>query len=322
MNEGRWVPTAAAALPRILTRASPRSARHQLTAGERRPPPARVPRGLWVLRGFAFVTLLAGVGGWLYLADGGARQPAALTAQIDQWLVAQGLGIEQISLEGHRYTPDADIFDALDLVNAGSMLRFSGTDAANRILRLPWVQRVQIRPLVPNGLHVIITERTPYAVWEHDGRHHLIDKTGHRLTTVGATAFADLPRVRGEGAPTASADLHATLSLFPAIAGRLERADRIGGRRWTLQLTGGITVQLPAEHEAAALQTVAALQASHHLLDRAVADIDVRSPGLTLSLAPRTRPAEPALQSGDPQSASGAPPRQSGASTPGMAAPS
>jgi cell division protein FtsQ len=234
------------------------------------------------LRLAALALLTGGASAWLLLATSEVRQPSVLTAHIDQWLAGKGLGIEQVSLEGHRYTTDADIFDALDLANSGSMLRFNGTEAANRMLRLPWVQRVQIKPLVPNGLHVVVTERKPYAVWEHGGRRLLIDKTGHRLASIGSESFADLPRVRGDGAPTAIADLHATLALFPAIETRLASAQRIGARRWALVLSNGVTVQLPAEQEAAALQKLAALQARVALLDRDIAEIDLRGPGLTV----------------------------------------
>ena len=245
---------------------------------------------------FLAITLLIGAAAAGVAIRGGGSPAAsalmaAIVAPIDRWIVAQGFGIDQVSLEGHRFTPDADIFDALDLPNAGSMLRFNGTQAATRILRLPWVSRVQIKPLVPNGLHLVITERTPYAVWERANKRHLIDQTGHVLAAIGSEAFAPLPRVRGDGAQTAAADLHATLALFPAIATRLTVAERIGGRRWVLTLDNGLRVHMPAEQEAAALQHLAALLTLHHLLERDVLEIDLRASGLTVR--PRVAAAAP-----------------------------
>ena len=164
------------------------------------------------------------------------RSPEPLLAQVDRWLVGHGLGIDQVSLEGHRLTSDNDILDALALPAAGSMLLFDGGEAAARIMRLAWIERVQIKPLVPNGLHVVVTERTPYAVWERTGDQqtrqlvdsHLVDKMGHVLGPVTARSYPNLPRIRGEGAAAAAADLHATLSLFPAIAQRLTVSERVG----------------------------------------------------------------------------------------------
>ena len=290
LNQSRWDPPALAAVPRFLApthaaapvsrnAAAPRSASHSKPRRNRR---------LLIFRLTALALLIAASAAGLTFGTSGARQPPALIAHIDQWLAGHGFGIEQVSLEGHRYTPDADIFDALDLANAGSMLRFNGTDAANRMLRLPWVQRVQIKPLVPNGLHVVITERTPYAVWEHGGRRQLIDESGYRLASIGPASFTHLPRVHGEDAHTAVADLQATLSLFPAIATRLSLAQRIGGRRWVLVLNNGLKIQLPSEQEAAALQRLAALQAGPGILDRDLAEIDLRGAGLTVR--PRSLP--------------------------------
>lgn len=241
----------------------------------------------WFVRAAIVLATSAAGAAWLQLGPSGVRPPSDITEQVDRWLVAKGLGIDQVSLEGHRFTTDADIFDALDLLNAGSMLRFNGSEAANRILRLPWVHRVQIKPLVPNGLYIVISERTPYAVWEHEGRRILIDKSGHRLATIGPSSFADLPRVRGEGANVAVADLHATLALFPAIETRLTMAERVGGRHWALNLSNGPRVLLPAEHDAAAIQQLAALHARTNVLDRDISEIDLRGRSPTVRLATR-----------------------------------
>ena len=86
--------------------------------------------------------------------------------------------------------------------------------------------------------------------------------------------------MHGDNAHTAVADLHATLSLFPAIETRLAVAQRIGGRRWMLVLNNGVKVHLPAEQDAAAIQRLAALQAGTGLLDRDVAEIDLRGAGV------------------------------------------
>ena len=44
--------------------------------------------------------------------------------------------------------------------------------------QLPWVKRVTIRKLYPDTLQVAISEREPYAIWQHDGRVVLITKDG------------------------------------------------------------------------------------------------------------------------------------------------
>ena len=63
-------------------------------------------------------------------------------------------------------------------------------------------------------------------------------------------------------------------------------AERVGERRWVLSLAPGILVQMPAQQETAALQRLATLQAEHGLLDRGLAEIDLREPDLTVRPRP------------------------------------
>ena len=53
-----------------------------------------------------------------------------LLPDIDQVLHWTGLRIEQVGLSGQRLTSDHDIFDAIGLRNAGSLLTFDGTRGA------------------------------------------------------------------------------------------------------------------------------------------------------------------------------------------------
>jgi cell division protein FtsQ len=66
-------------------------------------------------------------------------------------------------------------------------------------------------------------------------------------------------RVSGEGAGREVAALSAVLIDFPRVANRLEVAERVSERRWTLHLKGGTSVELPAAGEAEALARLARL---------------------------------------------------------------
>jgi cell division protein FtsQ len=90
------------------------------------------------------------------------------------------------------------------------------------------------------------------AVWSHGEESFLIDATGRTLARVPADLMPQLPRVTGEGADSAAADLFAVLAPFADLKARIASAQRVGGRRWTLRLTGGGAIQLPAEGEALA----------------------------------------------------------------------
>ena len=191
-----------------------------------------------------------------------------------------GLGIAQVQVTGHRYTPDSAIFLALALEQTGSQLSFDGASARIRIEALPWVATAAIQRIFPDGLSITIRERTAYAVWHRPDNDVLVDATGRELGAVAPGHDLALPSVAGDGAGPRAAEILTLVAGHDAIARRLAKAWRIADRRWRLELVGGTRIELPAENAAPALarlvgQTPApALTA---LLDGAVASIDLRA---------------------------------------------
>jgi len=179
--------------------------------------------------------------------------PAPALAEIERLIELAGFGLTQVSVTGHRYTLDSDIFDAIDLENAHTMLASDTRAAQDRIERLPWVERASIERVLPDRLEVRILERSPSAVWRRSGRTFLIDATGRVLAAVPPDAMLSLPRVAGEGAARQAADLPALLAEHPQVMARVEVAERVGQRRWVLRLSDGGSVQLPAYGEAEAI---------------------------------------------------------------------
>lgn len=230
--------------------------------------------------------VIVGVSAFLLFA-GFARplnSPAPALAEIEHLIDLAGLGITQVSLTGHRFTLDSDVFDALG--QAHTMLGFDSRAAQDRIERLPWVERASVERVLPDRIEVRISERSPAAVWRLGDRYFLIDKSGRVLAPVRKDAMASLPRVAGEGAATEARKLQALLENYPSLQGRVEVAERIGRRRWTLRLTDGSTMQLPAEDEARAIARalrVAGARGSEP------SEIDVRVPERTLVRAPEAR---------------------------------
>ena len=164
-----------------------------------------------------------------------------------------GLGLQQVTISGHRFTADTDIYAALDLQGARTLLTFDARAARARLEQLPWIARASIERLMPDGIDVHVTERVPFAVWRVGEQSWLIDRDGRKLQTAPADVMPRLLRVAGEGAPKEAAALAALLVDFPHIARRVEFAQRVGGRRWRLNVAGGGSIDLPATGEAEAL---------------------------------------------------------------------
>jgi cell division protein FtsQ len=209
--------------------------------------------------------------------------PAPALAEIERLIELAGFGLTQVSVTGHRYTLDSDIFDAIDLANAHTMLAFDTRAAQDRIERLPWVERASIERVLPDRLEVRIFERSPSALWRRNGRTFLIDATGRVLAAVPPDAMGSLPRVAGEGAAAEAAALAALLAEHPQAMARVAVAERVGQRRWVLRLTDGGSVQLPAYGEREAIARWLRIEEAS---GPGAVEIDVRVKERTLVRAP------------------------------------
>lgn len=209
-----------------------------------------------------------------------------MSAQARDVLLELGFGIDQVSLTGHRYTPDSDIYAALELDKARTFAEFDAEAALRRLEGLPWVDTAQITRTYPSMLSVSIRERKPAVVWALKGRTFVVDGAGRVLGATGSPEGWHLPRISGEEANVEAAALFAALSRHPDIASTLAIAERIGGRRWSLHLSNGSRLELGADRELEGLSQIAANSMLRKALAGPAMIADVRTPG-----RPALRPA-------------------------------
>lgn len=268
--------------PKLWRTPRPRVApRHNLNGGPALVPKRNRPKRT-TLRLTAWTTAIAGAVIFSALTQWGAnaRQARPVLEEADRLAEIAGLGVRQVFLTGHRMTSDRDIFDALDLTQARSLLRFDGAAARERIEDLPWIKTAAITRIFPDSISVEVVEREAFAVWRRGDRNLLIDITGRVLGPAPATMQAGLPRVAGDGAALEAAKIHALLVQYRDLDARLHEAVRVADRRWTLRLESGLEIHLPAGREAEALSRLTINPAARHLLDsRRYAAVDLRSPG-------------------------------------------
>ena len=240
--------------------------------------------------GFAMFAALSGALAFSILTDAGrdTRAAMSLLPDPDKVLFWTGLRVDQVEVSGQRFTPDSDIFDALDLPNARSLLGFQSNAARERIEALPWIETASITREIPGSLEVRVTERRPTALWMHEGREILIDVSGRELSALKAGTQVKLPRFRGEGAPQHAQALLELLARYPRIAERFELGERVGDRRWRLHFKNGVKVELGADREAIAFSALSSSADLGKVLDGRDLIIDLRTRGLI-----SVRPAAP-----------------------------
>lgn len=229
----------------------------------------------------ALAAALVGTVVFAVLTNGGerARNVESLLPSLDEAAAWLGLGVDQVAVTGHRFTPDGDIFDALQLDRERRLVGFDIDAAKARIEKLAWVARADISRDYPGRVDIRIRERTAFAVWRMGEHEALIDETGRVLQRVPLGSVGNLPRVEGETAEREAPGLLALVSRTPVLAQSFARGERIGGRRWALHLVNGTRIELPSEGEALVLDELATSGALDRLLAGGPSIIDLRAKG-------------------------------------------
>jgi cell division protein FtsQ len=229
--------------------------------------------GFGVVLGVTFLVHDAAPGGTL----------ASLREQLSR---AVDMRVQKVVIEGRDSTPEPLLRAALGVSKGDPIFGFSVAQARQRIESLSWVEHVSVERLLPGTIVVALTERKPFAIWQHDGKFSLIGRDGQVVSGQNLAAWASLPLVVGDGAPKQAATMIDLLKGLPALQSHVMALVRVGDRRWNLDLKDGTTVMLPEGAEQAAINRLMELQAGHDLLDRPLAVIDMRLPD-RLVLRPR-----------------------------------
>lgn len=226
----------------------------------------------------------AGVAGAAWLGSSLFDVREAFARAADGAAANVGFAIDEIevsTIEGASAISPARAAEVRALIvpeGRQSILALNPADVKTRVESLDWVQGVRVRRLWPNDMLIEVERRQEYARWQEDGEISVIDANGERLLTERAADHAHLPLVVGQGAGPASPPMLAALESLPQVRTHLRALVRVGDRRWNVELTSGTTVALPEENPEAALAQLEQLQTEHALLDRPLAQIDMRVP--------------------------------------------
>jgi cell division protein FtsQ len=82
---------------------------------------------------------------------------------------------------------------------------------------IAWVESAHVERRLPGTILVRLTERQPFAIWQHQGRFAVIDRGGKVVTTEMLDAFGPLPLVVGAGADRAAARSYDLLMAHPDL---------------------------------------------------------------------------------------------------------
>lgn len=217
--------------------------------------------GLGIVKGGHLDTFLAGV------SD--TRNALANSA---------GFRINSVAINGRKQLSQDEVL-AIGGVNGRSSLLFLDASAVREKLKADaWISEATVLKLYPGQLRIDITERAPFALWQHDGRLFVISEDGAVLQNYVPDRFLKLPLVVGKGAERRARDFLALLARYPQVNAVTKAATLVGERRWNLRLNDGLDVRLPENGVGNALATLSRLDKDDHLFSKDIVAIDLRLP--------------------------------------------
>jgi cell division protein FtsQ len=231
-------------------------------------------RGKWLVLSALFLGSAVVYGA--VLGGQTARAYDAIANGIERTAIAAGFGVNKITVTGKVHTTDAAITTALGAGPQTMMLGFDTDAAKARLEAVPWIKHARVMRLLPSTLQIVIEERTPFAVWQKNGKTYVVDTEGVVLAPALRQAYANLPLVVGEGAEKNAPELVEQLASYDRLKSKLLAAIRVGDRRWTLKLFSGTEIMLPDGNVPAALDSLAKLDTERGVLSRDIAAIDLR----------------------------------------------
>jgi cell division protein FtsQ len=197
-----------------------------------------------------------------------------------------GFRITSVAINGRKQLSQDEVL-GIGGVNGRSSLWF--LDAAtvrDKLKANPWIAEATVLKLYPGQLQIDIVERSPFALWQQDGRLSVISDDGAVLEPYVAHRFLSLPLVVGKGAETRARDFLALLARYPQVRSITKAAIFVGERRWNLRLKDGLDIRLPENDVGNALAALSKLDKEDRLFSRDIVAVDMRLPDrLTVQLS-------------------------------------
>jgi len=231
------------------------------------------------LAGFAVLFIGAGLVGLVAAAGRLDDLQAAVGRGVDARLASSGFTVAALDVAGAERVSAEEVAGVLNLSEQSSLFGVDPAASRDALLQLSWVEDAAVARLWPDRVSVVLTERRPFALWQYEGVHHVVDRRGEIIQAADARDFSELPRVVGLGANDHASEIWPLIDRHERIRRLVTDAVRVGERRWNLRLVHGVDVLLPEEDPAAALAVLAHFHDERGLLNINAARIDIRSDG-------------------------------------------
>lgn len=129
----------------------------------------------------------------------GATVAGLAIALVTGWVLLSNsamFAIKSVEVRGVTMLTEAEVRAAVDLPAGATLLRVSEKDIRARVLRLAWVERVEIQRRWPGTLRVVVTERQPVVAVDLAGEYWFVGADASQIATAPVGMTLKVPVVR------------------------------------------------------------------------------------------------------------------------------
>jgi cell division protein FtsQ len=197
-----------------------------------------------------------------------------------------GFRITSVAINGRKQLSQDEVLGVGGVNGRSSLLFLDAATVRDKLKANPWIADATVLKLYPGQLQIDIVERSPFALWQQDGRLSVIADDGAVLEPYVSRRFLSLPLVVGKGAETRARDFLALLARYPQVSSITKAVIFVGERRWNLRLKDGLDIRLPENDVGKALAALSKLDKEDRLFSRDIVAVDMRLPDrLTVQLS-------------------------------------
>jgi cell division protein FtsQ len=133
--------------------------------------------------------------------------------------------LREIMILGNRHLTEGEVKSLARLRSGEGLLRVSGKNIADNLLKSPWIKTATVRKDFPDRLRIRIYESSPFAILELKGQAFFIDETGRILEKMKGETVSFLPVITGDPSKRRASYMEA-LNLVRVLKKRNIAAER------------------------------------------------------------------------------------------------
>jgi cell division septal protein FtsQ len=117
---------------------------------------------------------------------------------VDHATTSPEFALSFVEIDGARLASEQGVREEVERYRGQNLFVLDLEEIASRVEARPWVLRASVKRLLPRGIRVTLTERSPLARTGVNGTMHVVDDSGFVIGPAdGAGSFDDLPVLRG-----------------------------------------------------------------------------------------------------------------------------